>query len=221
MSKKKEKENNLLTSFEEDLVWMSYRYCIGRHTIAAYMHANNIAKYCYNRLQEHRMEFISSDINREICNVLQFSGFIHFNSIYSIPEDQFTPLDTVYSILSKENINTYDKIKSIKNITISWNHDRKDYDYDIYYFDDTCKDKGYGRSIDDLTDLEPWQSLANLFNKKNHKSCKLTDGTTVEYFESWGTINRGGNLTFEKFKHPIDNNNINFSRIIPEENIVD
>ena len=56
MAKKKVKkeEPKEMSMYEEDLIWMSYRYCIGRHTIAASMHAGEIAKHEYFRLSPER-----------------------------------------------------------------------------------------------------------------------------------------------------------------------
>ena len=44
MAKKKTENVKMMTQYEEDCVWMSYRYCIGRHTIASHCHAGDIAK---------------------------------------------------------------------------------------------------------------------------------------------------------------------------------
>ena len=35
-------KNTKMSDYEEDCMWMSYRYCIGRHAIASAMHANDI-----------------------------------------------------------------------------------------------------------------------------------------------------------------------------------
>ena len=66
MAKKKTESVKMLSQYEEDCVWMSYRYCIGRHTIASQCHAGNIAWNAYGRLTPERMQFMSEDINNEI-----------------------------------------------------------------------------------------------------------------------------------------------------------
>ena len=69
------KDNTTLNDFggyEEDSMWMSYRYCIGRHTIASFMRACDIASHCYGRMSEERSIFTAYDINREIERSLQF-----------------------------------------------------------------------------------------------------------------------------------------------------
>lgn len=55
--------------FKETCVWMSYRYAIGRSTIAAAMHAKDIAKHL-DWIPEDRHEFTGEDIISEINSQL-------------------------------------------------------------------------------------------------------------------------------------------------------
>ena len=86
------KKSTSLTDFdgyEEDSMWMSYRYCIGRHTIAAHIRAGDIGTHCYGRMTKERSVFTAYDINREIK--MDFSkseggpsgGFMMSLAIYS------------------------------------------------------------------------------------------------------------------------------------------
>lgn len=222
--KKNNKEEQELSTFQEELIWMSYRYCIGRHTITAHQHASNIANFAYKRLNKNRMEFMSEDINKEIYDRLHWSNFVDFGWYGNIPKEFFKPLDVLYTILDKENIKSYEAIKKIKTISIEWNRDKMDYDYSIYYFNDNDKNKDYGRTFtNDIQDLEVWQQLANLFDKRTHKKCKLIDGTIVEYYEYWKCDNFGGTLNYRKIKTPIEENSVNFYPLtwIPEKEILE
>ena len=176
MAKEKVK---MLTNYEVDCVWMSYRYCIGRHTIASQMHASEIANNAYGRLTPERTQFMSEDINNEIHSQLHYGNFVDMGWYGNIPKTHFKPLDVVYSVLNKENINSYNKVREIKSICIDWNRDKQDFDYSIYYFNENDKNKDYGRSIWDVQDLEVWQQLANLFDLNSHKFCKTSDGKVV------------------------------------------
>lgn len=217
---KKKKENKMLSSFEEDCIWMSYRYCIGRHTIAAHCHAGDIANFAYNRLTDERMEFMSEDIAREIYDKLNWCHFINMGWYGNIPKEYFKPLDVIYEIFQKEDVNSYKKIKSIKSIVIDWDSSKKEFNHSIYYFNDNDKNKDYGRSFSDIYDLEVWQRLSNLFNKKNHKWCKLVDDTIVEYYEYWRHFMTQDGIVFEKVKSPVKNyHNFAITTYIPEENI--
>jgi hypothetical protein len=214
------KTQNQLTSFEEDCIWMSYRYCIGRQTIAAQMHADGIANYVYDRLNSKRLQFMSEDICREIYDSIKFNHFIDMGWYGNIPKQYFKPLDVIYEIFNAENIDSIDKISEIKTISINWNGSLNKYDYSIYrYQDNDCKFNNH--SFNDISSLEVWQRLANLFDKQSHKYCKLVDDTIVEYYEYWRHGYVDGVLQFKKVKCPINGKQHNFSicTYIPDENI--
>ena len=74
-------DNYPMTDYEEDCIWMSYRYCIGRHTIASHMHANDIWKNCRGRMSKERELFTAFDINRSIEDSLRWiKPYFHFPS---------------------------------------------------------------------------------------------------------------------------------------------
>lgn len=140
--------------FSEDYIFMSYRYCIGRHTIAAHYHATTIAQDVYGKISDERMQFNSEDICSCIYDQLHIKDFIDFGWYGNIPKRHFKPLDVVYSIFAKEGIDCEEKVKKIKTIAIDWNKDKNDFDYSIYYFNENDKNKDYGRSMHDIQDLE-------------------------------------------------------------------
>lgn len=206
--------------FDEDYIWMSYRYCIGRHTIAAHHHATTIAQDVYGKISDERMQFNSEDICSCIYDQLHFKDFIDFGWYGNIPKTHFKPIDTVYSIFDKESINTEEKVRKIKSITIDWNREKNDFDYSIYYFNDNDKNKDYGRSMYDIEDLAIWQKLANLFDKQTHKFCRLIDDSVCEYYECWQkSYANDGTWVFKKYKCPVDRLNIGTHTYIPEESI--
>ena len=220
-NKKQENNKKMLSRYEEDCVFMSYRYCIGRHTIASHCHAEDIARNAYGRMTPERTQFISDDINNEIHSQLHYGNFVDMGWYGNIPKTHFKPLDVLYSILDKESINSLEKFRQIKSIVIDWNREKQDYDYSIYYFQDNDKNKDLGRSLWDITDLEVWQQLANLFDLNGHKLARVeVDGEEkiVCYYECWHAINIQGTITYKKRKHSIDNP---FNWSINEECIVE
>ena len=205
--------------FNEDYIWMSYRYCIGRSTIAAYMHAGTIANDVYGKLSDERMIFNANDINNEIYTCLHHHDFIDFGWHANIPKEHFKPLDVVFSILDKEKINTNEKFSQIKNISIDWNHEKMDYDYEVYYYQDNDK-HNYNLSLSYLEDLMAWQRLANLFDTRTHKRCRLIDGREIEYYEFWIKYFTLDGFLYKKVKTPIeDYHNFSVVKFIPEESI--
>lgn len=111
------KKNTSLTDFngyEEDSMWMSYRYCIGRHTIASHMRAGDIGTHCYGRMTNERSIFTAYDINREIEQKMQFGNgpewhfpITSLNRIYTSAIDIFCQFIEDYDIKSKEDYLKY------------------------------------------------------------------------------------------------------------------
>ena len=107
-------DNYPLSDYEEDSVWMSYRYCIGRHTIASHMRAGDIWTNCKGRMKKERQLFNAFDINREIEQHMQFGAGPewHFpvtslNRIYTTAIDIFCEFLEDYNIKSKEDYLKY------------------------------------------------------------------------------------------------------------------
>jgi hypothetical protein len=74
----------------EDLIWMSYRYCIGRKTIAASMHAGTIADIIFknpNLLNKDRIEFMVQDIRQCILDAFKWNNRIRFENNYYLNHD--------------------------------------------------------------------------------------------------------------------------------------
>ena len=112
--------NTNLNDYEEDCMWMSYRYCIGRHTIASHMHAGNIWKNCKNRIPKERQLFNAFDINRSIEDCIGFGSgpqwyfpSTSLNRIYTTAIDIFCEFLEDYGIKSKEEYLKYYKIDVI------------------------------------------------------------------------------------------------------------
>jgi len=102
MAKKKDKfkieiRDNM---YYENLIWMSYRYCIGRKSIAAHSHAGDIASNSYGHFSEDRERFMAHDIRREINSIMNFSRHAQVHDYRDhIPQDAMTTI--LYRI--KEN----------------------------------------------------------------------------------------------------------------------
>lgn len=187
MGKKEKDIIKPLSSYEEDCIWMSYRYCIGRHTIAAHCHANEIAMNTYDRLTDNLMQFMSEDINKEIYDKLNWSGILHIENVYNVPKHKLCPLNILYNIYEKENIDSLDKMKTIKTIEVIYDKLSDSFNHTIYYYPNNESNKLF--SFMDIYDLEIWQQLADLFNKQNYKKCKILNDKNIEeiitYYETW------------------------------------
>lgn len=107
-------DNYPLSDYEEDSMWMSYRYCIGRHTIASHMRASDIWKHCKGRMSNERSIFTAYDINREIENRMQFGAgpewhfpITSLNKIYTTAIDIFCEFLEDYDIKTKDDYLKY------------------------------------------------------------------------------------------------------------------
>lgn len=120
LMKKFIRANTKLDSYDEDSMWMSYRYCIGRHTIAAHMRADAIARRCYGRLSNERSVFTAYDINREIERCLQFGcgptwlfPITSLNAIYTSAIDIFCQFVEDFEIKTIDDLLKYKEVKVI------------------------------------------------------------------------------------------------------------
>ena len=111
--------NNIqLTDYEEDCMWMSYRYCIGRHTIASSMHAYDIWKNCKDRMSKERQLFTAYDINREIENCLRFRAPYFYFPITSLNRIYTTAVDIVCEFMDEYNIKSKEDFLKYRDIHI-------------------------------------------------------------------------------------------------------
>lgn len=162
---KKEKINKTITltdsSYYEDLIWMSYRYCIGRHTIAAAMHAPDIAKYSYEHLSPERRKFNANDIRRCI------NDSMHFSLQYDISDYRhFIPEDAVSSIIKYIEVNDVSKVDNFSVDNYQVTDDNGSVSFDT--LDD--KNKCVTSFATYYCDLLPWIKLANLFDTTCHRN---------------------------------------------------
>ncbi len=171
MSNKKQKYKQL-SDFEDACMWMSYRYCIGRHTIASHMHAQDIANHYFDRLynvEQQRMSFIAMDINREIGSVLRFNNFYidvpRYDELYENGVVEYGAFDLLLKFLNDRNLTIRD-LSKYKSIHV----DKFDKHNEPIYSIVLCDENEQSRSDVFITDLLIWQSLANLFNVNQHKT---------------------------------------------------
>lgn len=179
-------------SYEEDSMWMSYRYCIGRHTIASHMRADDIASHCYGRMNKGRSIFTAYDINREIERCMQF-GYgpeWHFpitslNRIYTSAIDIFCQFIEDFDIKSKEDYLKY------------------------YQIDVILADNERGYKIETTTWEEYLKPRVHKIVSEYYGINEISTQTAWKYFETWES---GEKMTqdemIEQFKN-ITRNRVN------------
>lgn len=172
------KQPKLVSTTEYDMLWMSARYCVGRHTIAASSHAGHIIKSYYNRLEESRRQSLADDIHERIYDVLRFSeiGFItddsHRRYNVGICNGRLKPLTAFLDAVTSVGLND-DMMKRVRGLKVSYNFDTRNFDYKTDFSD-------YSRtSLFDIDDLVAWHNAAMCLDKHNHKAIITT---TDEFF---------------------------------------
>lgn len=148
-------------TFFEDLIWMSYRYCIGRKTIAASMHAGNIAKSVYGVLSKERQRFMAHDIRREINDRITWLKNIKVVDFrHHITQDGLSSI--LYRILEKYGPTPFEWV--INDV-------RYEVENDIVSMDKF--EEGVPNTYDNILtyygDLIGWIKLANLLDDECHK----------------------------------------------------
>lgn len=120
-------DNYPLSDYEEDCMWMSYRYCIGRHTIASHMHANGIWQNCKGRMTDERTLFTAFDINREIESHLNWiAPYFHF-PLTSLNRIYTPAVDIVCQFMEDYNINSIEDFIKYRDINIILSDNERGY----------------------------------------------------------------------------------------------
>lgn len=150
--------------FFDDSIWMSYRYCIGRHTIAAAHRAFDIARYS-KYIPEGRKVFLASDIRSTLNDTLRFAPNIEIQG-HGTNQDAYSIL---YSYLQDKEI---DFNKSFVEIDLNsetiFVEEGKEYSY-------------IHNPVDDYIDVIGWIELANLLHNDFYKVTVDFNGSIQEY----------------------------------------
>ena len=181
-------DNTQLSDYDEDCMWMSYRYCVGRHTIASHMHARDIWINCRNRMSNDRQLFTAYDINKEIENSLRFSypefsfPTTPYNKIYATAVDIYCQFMEDYNIQSKEDLLKYKSVDVIltdngngyKLETTTWEEYLRPKIIKIF-------EERYGviKEINDINEDACW----NVFLEYKNNKKELVSGTKEKFDE--------------------------------------
>lgn len=212
MGKKKQNTVVISNSRMEDFIWMSYRYCIGRKTIAACTHADTIAALISNNpnlLSDDRRAFMVKDIREEITNKINWKRCIHIEGSH-YNKDVFSPL--MYAL------NKYpDRKQTVFHFDANTNEIYKvEKDESLYEFD----------TVDsDYNDLIPWVKLANLLDTSCHRVITVVfDGKKKEidcYPFPRDIRNEDGTITYKESWAGVDGNGVSMCRYICEDYITE
>lgn len=170
-----------LTEYEDSCMWMSYRYCIGRHTIAAHAHAHDLARNCYKRMSHDRMKFIAKDIRKEMADSLSWTYNFRIED-YDLAHmfEIFGKMINDFKIHDNDRLCVFaNLLKNSSSVTGSYNDGNIEYEISDKKIEDSHYN-GYA-TLMDYEDLLTWQYVANLFDIDSHHIAHTTEGD-IEFF---------------------------------------
>lgn len=194
------KENYL----EQDLIWLSKNYAMGRHSYAA-SHWQDIVRYSQDVLTEDQKKHNAMDIRREISMHLQFQDF-NFRMPHYL-EEIHSPLDLFLTFITENGIDTVKKLLQYKRIEVIINNDGH-IEYATTLRDDSEKKDIHFWPMASIDDYLGWDALASFFYPPCHKVCRTHFNGKEElipYIDAWQYDYTGeGKLKYKKVKRPLD-----------------
>jgi len=163
-------DNEPLSEWDIDSMWMSYRYCIGRHTIASHARAGDIAKHCYKKLSDERKIFNAYDINKCIEDQIRFFK-VNFwfptgcqNRIYT------SALDIFCHFVNDHNIKTKEELLKYKDVHIK------------------LEDNEFGYVFNKVVTWEEWLRPQVLeLCRKSYNNDAMSEDFAWNHFQQWLT----------------------------------
>ena len=189
---------------EQNLIWLSKNYAMGRHSYAA-SHWQDIVCYGQDVLSEDQQIRNAIDIRCEIASHLKF-GTPYFRMPYYLEED-YSPMDLFLTFVTEKGIDFEEGLSRYESITVEVARDGGvTYKAEMKQETDESKSRFWPQnSIDDYLG---WDALASFFYPKCHKTCRVRsegEEKLVRYFDTWQRrYNADGKTHYEKVKVPID-----------------
>lgn len=141
-------KNTQLSDFEEDCIWMSYRYCIGRNTIACHQHAGDIWQYCKDRMSNERKQFASIDINKEIENIIRISIKPKFKFFDITRQNTYgTYIDIICEFISEYDIKSKEELLDYKEVKVIPTDNERGYKFETITWEEWLREEVHQRLI--------------------------------------------------------------------------
>ena len=175
-----DKMYNLNTNmFLEDLLWTSYRYCIGRHSYVTSL-ANDMGDFFYDRLSSEQKQKHAEDIRKCIADNLKF-GF-NFKIERQYNNSTLKPLETFIEFINSMHFTMGKEFSNITKVVAYLDKDNQ-----LKFEISKCENKKNEIPFyqHELEDFLPWMDLASLFDVKNHKKILTVEGQYYEVYESY------------------------------------
>lgn len=180
-----------MSDFKETCIWMSYRYAIGRKSIAACSHAEDIFKHL-DWITEDRREFTAEDIYSEINDKVGWTDNLVLSFEGNRKIDVFSVLFEWFSqnphLMTSEYWNSH-----IFKVDLETGHvDARETDKKSSSWPSTI--------FHEYSDYESWIKLAKILSGETYEVTVEFDGKTdVKQCIMWWSVDTyGGNIKIEK-----------------------
>ena len=155
-----------MSDFKETCIWMSYRYAIGRKSIASVMHAEDIAKHI-DWIPEDRREFTAQDIIREVNDKINWYKNIHMDS-YTMSEND------IFTVIFEWFLNNPQDDPQKFFVEHEWYVDlaKKTIDVEVRENPPQCNQYGFyskDNIFTDYSDYKGWVNLAKFLKGATHE----------------------------------------------------
>lgn len=168
--------------FIKDMVWMSYRYCIGHDIIAARMHAGALAEnITKDVLSENELKFNAQDIFKEITSNMQWNSDFYNEAVASQDVFKINSYNRYMECLMNMNVRTKEELSNYKNI----HYDGKDYRVVPFILEECEKWHKPDRLPNELEEFKVWADLASYWYGDYIKAKSLETQKEFECFESF------------------------------------
>lgn len=194
-----------MDDFKETCIWMSYRYAIGRKSIASVTHAQDIADHI-DWIPENRRDFTAFDIIREVNTRFKWYKNIHVDGF----ESQDNPIaitDMLFEWFIKNPQDDYVKFF----MEHDWYIDFYNMTVEIDDVKTPPNKTEYGDYYDpnifnDYIDYKNWIKLAKYLKGYTHIATVEYDGKIEEIpvIEMYNCTTYGGEIKIDKIYHKAD-----------------
>lgn len=179
----KNEAKNPLSDYEMDAMWMSYRYAIGRSSIACVMHAGSMVKNVYGRIPANRVDFTVYDMRREINQHLAW-GY-NFGLDYSIQQEEFDPINALMEFSKRQDVHEVGLLKFLQNHSVKVS---KGSNSEYVFYIEKTKDNHFELYAHQLDDLIVWANAANALDFQKHHTITTEHEGQIKEYEAFELI---------------------------------
>lgn len=176
-----------LSDFEEDAMYMAYRYAIGRKSIGAHAFAGEIKENCYGRMTPERSTFTAYDMNREVENCMGFGPVRFHFPITSLNRIYTSALDVFCEFVEEHNIESKEDFLKYKDVHVKLADNERGYSLEVVTWEEVLRP-------------QVWEACKNFYNNE-----AMGEELAWQCYQDWLSNGGFGELgkTFANITKPV------------------